>query len=410
MMTTTILTTPMTMTTEHEADAALLEAVAESLERTLVSHHRISSAVSGDGVVAAHQVELRAADGSPESHLIYVERRTGPAGSQSNEQRDGVLTMREEESGDKVSVWVYPRDPSLPALPAAVFPDGAAVILRRLGVDAGSEVTLKLEAYRPGKRAVIRVDTDQSTVFLKVVTPGAAGVIAQRHEAWLEAGLPVPHVLGWSDEGLVALSALRGTPAVDAVARLDPRRFTDELVSLRQRIATIPSTSDARTSLSQRLDWYERRLSQAQPALAAPIAQVAARIRRVLADAGAPPPVTVHGDLHVGQLFLDASDAIIGVLDIDTAGYGDPADDAGALYAHLIVTAALNAAQPEIAKACDALADHWRAHWHRDDDPDFGERATAIAATHLLAHALDEALDARALVERAGIVLVGTEH
>ncbi|MHA6693526.1 phosphotransferase family protein [Homoserinimonas sp. A520] len=401
-MTTTMMTS-MTMTTDHAADAALLGAVAESLERTLVSHHRVSSTVIGDGVVVAHQVEFGSANGS-ESHLIYVE--TSPR----TERRDGVLTMRDEATGDQVSVWVYPRDPALPALPAAVFPDGAAVILKRLGVDPGSHVALGLEAYRPGKRAVIRVDTDRSTVFLKVVAPGAAGVIAERHNAWLDAGLPVPQVLGWSDEGLVALSALRGTPAVEAVARLDPLRFTNELLALRQRIATIPSATDARTSLSQRLDWYERRLTQVHPALGGAIYQVATRIRTVLADAGAPPPVTIHGDLHVGQLFLDETDAITGVLDIDTGGYGDPADDAGALYAHLIVTAALNADRPEIAEGRESLAHHWRANWRREEDPDFAERATAIAATHLLAHALNQALDARELVERAGTLLPAHEY
>jgi aminoglycoside phosphotransferase (APT) family kinase protein len=307
-------------------------------------------------------------------------------------------------------VWIYPHDPALPALPAAVFPDGAAVILQRLGVGGGGEVALKLEAYRPGKRAVIRVDTDQSTIFLKVVPAGAAGVMAQRHNAWLDADLPVPQVLGWSDDGLVAMSALTGTPAVNAVARLDPHRFTNELLNLQQRIATVPSATDARTSLSQRLDWYERRLTQVHPSLEGPIDQVAARIRSVLADAGAPPPVTVHGDLHVGQLFLDETDAITGVLDIDTAGYGDPADDAGALFAHLVVTAALNADRPEIAEGCEALADHWRANWRREEDPDYAERSTAIAATHLLAHALNQALDARALVQRASALLPASKH
>lgn len=398
------MTTPtMTMTTEHEADAALLEAVAESIDRTLLSHSRVSSAVSGDGIVVAHQVQFHGAGGSPESHLIYVET------SQRTEQRDGVLTLRDEDTGDQVSVWVYPRDPALPALPAAVYPDGAALILRRLGLETGNDVALKLEAYRPGRRAVIRVDTDRHTVFLKVVSPGAAGVLAQRHNAWLGAGLPVPRVLGWSDEGLLALSALEGTPAVDAVARLAPARFATEILSLQTRIATVPSTTDARTSLSARLDWYARRLTRMHPGLAAPIGETAARIRSVLERAGAPAPVTVHGDLHVGQLFLGATDAITGVLDIDTAGLGDSADDAGALYAHLIVTAALNAARPEIALGCAALAENWRANWRRDDDPGFIDRATAIAATHLLAHGLGHSLDAGTLVDRAAALVAGSE-
>jgi aminoglycoside phosphotransferase len=407
MMMTTSMTT-MTTTTEYEADAALLEAVAESLGRTLASHRRVSSAVSGDGVVTAHQVEFESGDSTREQHLIYVERRA--EAGESADDTDGVLVMRDEESGDEVAVWVYPRDPGLPALPAAVFPDGAGVLLERLGVASGSDVQLKLEAYRPGRRAVVRVDTDRSTIFLKVVAPGAAGVIAQRHNAWLNAGLPVPRILGWSEEGLVALAALTGTPAVEAIAQLDPAGFTDELLALQGRIATVPSSASARTSLAKRLDWYERRLMRAEPALEPQIAAVAQRIKGLLAKAAAATPVTIHGDLHIGQLFLDQADAINGVLDIDTAGFGDPADDAGALYAHLLVTAAINTERPDVSRGCETLAEHWRASWQRADDAGFERRATGIAATHLLAHALNSALDARALVERAEALLPSYEH
>jgi aminoglycoside phosphotransferase len=402
-MTTTRMTTTPTMVEPGAGDeAALLEAIAASLDRRLISHSQVSSEVSGEGLVVAHQVELETSDRARESHLVYVEHRTrrAEAANPDSDHRDGVLTMRDEDTGDQVAVWVYPHDPALPALEAAVVPDGADVILQRLGVDTGSGVTLKLEAYRPGKRAVVRVDTDHATVFLKVIAPGVAGTLAQRHGSWLEAGLPVPPVLGWSDEGLLALGALTGTPAVEALGRLHPQRFVEELSRLQERIARVPSTAPARSSLSSRLPWYERRLARAYPSLAAQVHQVARGIEHALSGAGVPPPVTVHGDLHVGQLFLnDATDAITGLLDIDTAGLGDPADDAAALYAHLIVTASINSGRQETAAGCQRISTRWRESW--DEDPAFARRASAIAATHLIAHGLNHATDAQLLLEHA---------
>lgn len=397
-MTTTTMTTLTTMTTEpavSEPDDSLLEALAETLDRRLVSHTRLSSTVSGDGLVVAEEVEFQT-EGGTERHLIYIE--TSPPGG----ERDGVLTFVDETTGDRAAVWVYPNDPALPALEAAVFPDAAAVLLRRLGVADVDQVTLKLEAYRPGKRAVIRVDSSTGTVFLKVVAPGAAEVFARRHNDWLAAGVPVPQVLGWSDDGLLALAALGGNPTPDVITRLSPQPFVTALIELQEQIARLPSAERARASLSSRLAWYERRLTASAPEHAEQIHAIARRIEVLLAAAPTNVRVTIHGDLHIGQLFLDpATDAIGGVLDIDTAGLGDPADDAAALYAHLIVTALVNSGQPTIVTACEELASLWEKSWHAREDTSFAVRASAIAATHLLAHSLNRLPDTGTLLDSA---------
>jgi aminoglycoside phosphotransferase (APT) family kinase protein len=101
--------------------------------------------------------------------------------------------------------------------------------------------------------------------------------------------------------------------------------------------------------------------------------------------------VTIHGDLHMGQLFVDPEQpsVIAGILDIDTAGVGDPADDAGAFYAHLIALAeSLSTRDPSSAAASFEIAAAWRARWRRNLNAGFADRASAIAATHLLGHAL----------------------
>src|SRR5690606_23025947 len=74
---------------------------------------------------------------------------------------------------------------------------------------------------------------------------------------------------------------------------------------------------------------------------------------------------TVHGDLHVGQLFVAEDDAsvISGVIDIDTCGLGDPADDEAAFMGHLVASLVLSRADAErsagFRRLLDAAAGRW---------------------------------------------------
>src|SRR5690606_35409472 len=92
-------------------------------------------------------------------------------------------------------------------------------------------------------------------------------------------------------------------------------------------------------------------------------------------------------------------------LDIDTAGLGDPADDAAALYAHLIVTVLVNSDKPSVVSACEELAVRWRESWRAREDSSFDDRATAIAATQLLAHALNRLPNTGVVLDRAATLM-----
>lgn len=388
-----------------------LAAVAGSLGRTLLGARRFHSEATGEGFTTGHEVRFGAPDGAVEDHIVYVETR--PRGS----ERPGVLLMRDEDSGDSVAVWIYPGDPELPALPAAVFPASASVLLSRLGLDAAG-VSLRVIAYRPGKRAVVRIETAARTIYLKVVRPTAAAPVRGRHELWRASGLPVPRVLGWAPDGLVALEALVGVEAITAVPQLADdlldEEFLDAVDALTARIATVPSTTPARASLVERTDWYERRLAARDPDTSPELARIHGRIAAAVARGGRARPVTVHGDLHLAQLFVlpERPTAIIGVLDIDTAGLGDPADDAAAMVAHLIVTAEhyLRAGQPALAERARSLSHRARRRWAASDDPGLAARASAIGATHLLAHALAGSISTADAVRLADSLLAAHEH
>ncbi|MEN9620654.1 MAG: hypothetical protein RL499_847 [Actinomycetota bacterium] len=391
----------------------VLDAVAVSLESTLVDAQPLQVEPTGNGFTHGYRVTLRDALDSKADHTVFVE--TSPPEA----TRPGVLALSNPATGERVDVWVYPADPALPALRTAVYAEAAGVVLARLGLPVDG-LRVSLAAYRPGKRAVVRVDTTSTAYFLKVVRPPAAQPLQARHTLWRGAGVPVPAVLGWSEEGLVALEALSGFELIGVLDRVErPDALLDHIEALGETIARVPSTSAARSSLVRRVDWYEERLIEQMPAHDGLIERTARTISRRFAAGGAPPPSrTVHGDLHLAQLLVDPSAPTIvtGVLDIDTSGWGDPADDAAALYAHLIATVVHDGGSRATVRArrASVLADGWRRRWFRSAETGFVDRAHAIAATQLLGHALSRSAagssGARALVERAHRVVNADER
>jgi hypothetical protein len=312
-----------------------------------------------------------------------------------------------------VAVWLYPSDPALPALRTVTDPTSTAAVLSALGIPT-SPTEVAVVSYRPGRRAVIRVDSDGARLFLKVVEPGKAESISERHELFRSSGLPVPRLLGWTSDGVIAMSGLAGIEAQSAVDRIvDHSAFLDQLEFLCTLLEAVPAVNTARPTLYNRLDWYLERLTEILPDDAGRVAEVGAAIalRGAQGYGFEFTPVTIHGDLHLGQLFIDpdAPSEIAGILDIDTAGVGDPADDAGAFYAHLIALAE-SSENPVVSAESLRLADAWLSRWPRNRNAGFDARARAIAATHLLGHALqpkaeDQAAASRRLVERANAIV-----
>lgn len=85
---------------------------------------------------------------------------------------------------------------------------------------------------------------------------------------------------------------------------------------------------------------------------------------------------TVHGDLHEGQLVVD-TDTIIGVLDIDDVGPGDPVDDMATVIGHLRYRAgtAVDGTGPAIDRYADEL---WRGFTVRTDPVELDTVTAAV--------------------------------
>lgn len=270
-------------------------------------------------------------------------------------------------------IWLHPADPRLPALAPASFDHSATILLERMGLElTGSP---QLLAYRAGKRAVFRMGGPTGDSFLKVVRPKVVTELARVHTELADAGLPVPRVVAWGEIGLVAMETAVGTGLSKVINDLEPAEILDEIDRMRDRLAHVDLQRDARTSLARRVRWYCTRL---QGSLDDPL------VDRVISLTGEPAAqertATIHGDLHIGQLFLQDG-AISGLIDVDTTGTGNPVDDEAAFIGHLVATVALREAVGFDATGIRAIAAAATVRWRSAELPH-------VLGVHVMGHAL----------------------
>jgi hypothetical protein len=351
----------VTETPEH---AILLDALGSDVPSDAVT--LISREPLGAGSVAGFTV------GAGEEAVVYyvdTSRRVVP-------QETGLLQGTPDDPD--VRVWLHPADPHLPALAPVAFSHAAESLLARLDIAATGAP--EIVAYRPGRRAVLRVATAAGPVWLKVLPPTRTERIVRSHRLLADAGIPLPMLHGWSAEGLLVLASAPGTPVTDAPWRADA--LLDQVDDLRARFAGIALPDEARTHLDRRLEWYMTRLLQVLPVDAAARVSAIAQRARDGAAHDSPAIATIHGDLHFGQLFLDDAGGIAAVIDVDTAGTGESSEDAGAFVAHAVASALLT--PPDRAERVWELARGALRRWSVSD----GAGVAASASVHLLGHVL----------------------
>lgn len=239
-----------------------------------------------------------------------------------------VLT---DGAGTDVGLWRWPHDPALPALARATSAAAVRSWLPAAGVPA-EDARLRLRAYRPGRRAVVEVTAPAGRWFLKVVRPAEVPGLVTRHRL-LTGAVPVPEVLAATDDGVVVLPALDGTPmrAVlgDPAARPGPAVLTGLLDRLPTAVAELPRVRGP----LERAPGHAAVLGLVVPHLRP---RLDALVAALSADPVEHEVVPVHGDLYEAQLLLAGGD-VVGVLDVDGAGAGQRVDDLANLLGHLAV-------------------------------------------------------------------------
>lgn len=298
----------------------------KALYRTQVSWPRL------DGADAPAREELFGASahiGEPEKDLSNAE--------QSLLMTDGEIAVR---------VWRYPHDPWLPMLARVCYPDVVGATLAELGVPTGAPpdepLPLEVVSYRPGRRAVLRVQLADRAVYCKVMQPHRSGEIVDRHRHLHSAGVPVPVVLA-HHQGLIVLAELPGLPLARAVLEEGPAACRGEdLVALLDRLPASLYSAPLRAPWTDSAAFYAGIVGSSLPALSPRLDALVTGIRTGLAEVdqriGLHPHDVAHGDFYEAQVFVDEG-RVVGLLDIDTVGPGRRADDLACLLAHLSVLA-----------------------------------------------------------------------
>jgi hypothetical protein len=268
-----------------------------------------------------------------------------------------------------VGVWVVPNDPELPGLSSAL--DRATV--SRLVDDIGAGISISsvlFRAYRPGRRGVIEAVGSPQSLFLKVVRPEEAKSLHGKHRH-LSARMPVPDSLGYSrDLGVVVLPAI---PGVDLRRILRDRKANlPAPAAVAALIENLPDPLDPRVTKSpiDNLPRIAELLSRLVPAEAARLGQLVAAIGSDERDADAP----VHGDFYEAQVLVKNAQPV-GLIDVDTYGWGRPGDDPAMMMGHLTLLASSASNPTRVLAYASRLQEIWEA---KLDPVDLRRRTAAV--------------------------------
>ncbi|MCH1884039.1 phosphotransferase [Agrococcus sp. ARC_14] len=303
------------------------------------------------------------------------------------------FVIRDRDGRTIARIWKHPLDPRLPALRTVLDPER----LIRIAAAAGStgEIDGRVLAYRPGRRAVVRLTQHDTHLFVKVVRPGEAEDLAEIHRACRAAGVPAPEVVHWTPAGVVVVRDADGTAGPVAATRMSADDLLDAVDALREQLLRVQTRRIARPSVGTRLAWHLDRLTTALPEREHEIAQLRPALSPHLKRDGQ--PKAVHGDLHIGQLFF-TDGTVSSVIDVDTAGLGDQCDDTAAFIGHATASAVRNEVAGRASDAAllhtlaEVAADRWMQQPH----------TAALTSLHLIGHAIRAVDRSR---EAAGLLL-----
>lgn len=251
----------------------------------------------------------------------------------------------------EVAVWLYPRDPDLPGLIRAAYPEQVAALLQAYEITPelldGSQVELEMVGYRPRRRAVLRATVPiagvRTVFYLKVLRQKLFEPTLRRHQLLLGAGLPAPQVAAATKDYLLLLPELPGRPLAHAIFDPVAPCSAEQLVGLLDAMPREVATLSRRSPWTDAIDQYAAMVSAALPSMEPRLRWLVDQVRGGLAGIE-PGNEATHGDFHEGQLFV-ADGRVTGLLDIDTVGPGRRADDLACLVAHLSTVQRMSSVQ-----------------------------------------------------------------
>lgn len=280
---------------------------------------------------------------------------------------DGALVVEGPEGA--VGVWVVPNDPLLPGLPSALDVPTVSSLLSSLGSNDVVTST-RLRSYRPGRRAVVEVRAGRSSIYLKVVRPSEVTALHERHRL-LARHLAVPDSLGFSGElGILVMRAMSGVDLRKVLrGEGSPLPEAAAVAGVIQGLPEPPDHREARSSIES----YPRMVDLLRRLVPEEVDRLD-RISSAIGDETRARSVPAHGDFHEAQILVEGARPV-GLLDVDTYGWGRPGDDPATMLGHLDLLAR-SCADPR--RPLD-LARGLQRMWDRSLDPvDLRLRTAAV--------------------------------
>ncbi len=320
-------------------------------------------------------------------------------------ERSGSLAQVSSDTGT-FYVWRFPSDPLLPALaPIAELATAPAIT----AAWTGPVMRIDVVAYRPLRRAVLRITGDEGSVFAKVLLPRKVADTVNRHTMMVGSGIPAPSLLRWQEDGLVLLSTLRNAALAELlhgnaashpdIANLDPRG----VIALLDALPAAALQLRPQTPWADRMSEFGAEHAAAADANESPLdaywRDLAAEVRHRNQGVDLGPLLPTHGDLNAANLRVPlAGQDRWGVIDLDTIGPGHRVDDLACLIAHL---AALPAFDPGRYACVPEVLRRFLAHFDTVVDPaTLRVRAAGVLVTLAVAEKDELKLQAWAQVAR----------
>lgn len=322
----------------HEIAGRYRSVVDQSLRSEGLEHDYISAfqvEPRGSSFLVGFRVGLASGD----EVFIYVEPNTHNA-----KQMDKNMSVAGEQP---LLVWKFPSDPKLDLLASVVNTEPLGVLFNRLNL-GWAPSTAELLSYRPGRRAMVRCSDGSSTAFVKAVRPQMAERVVAASKRARDAGIPSPDVLGWSPAGIAIYDTAEGVELTRGRELGVPGKTAiSAAFEALAMLGTVTTDVPSRTPILDNFAWYFAKAQQAHPAEKDALTKLDEKVRAAKLQTSAPDnTTTIHGDLHLGQIFVadDLPHSVSGIIDLGDMGVGFVGDDIASLWSNCLASHHMDAA------------------------------------------------------------------
>jgi hypothetical protein len=245
------------------------------------------------------------------------------------------VDFEQNKSEQRIQVWLWPDDPAIPAIKMFMFEESARNVLEAL-VGSFDGAKVELQSYRPLRRGVFKVSTENDIMWVKVVKPAKVQDALKLHELHRLASPQSPKIIAWSELGVVVSENAVGTPAHGLQDLAEIEKALLALRTYRFQLNQLKNLKASKPFASQNLDHFLTVLNRVHRGIRPEIGFRLEKFQKeALEDESLRIPSNVHGDLHLGQMFWDSQSSDLEIIDVDNLGKNELHREIGSFLSSL---------------------------------------------------------------------------